>query len=107
LLASEHLTTLRFEQYAGAYTLLMETELVQWQMNQLVAGTMLAFINNSDLQKVVLPPLPDELAKDWHEKLDNALTAQRKALLDLDVVKQQMKLIFDAVHPDVAGETHD
>lgn len=107
MLANEHLTTLLFEQYAGAYTLLMETELVQWQMNQLVAGTMQAFINNSDLQKVVLPPLPDELANDWHEKLDNALTAQRKALLDLGVVKQQMKLIFDAVHPDVAGETHD
>lgn len=103
LLTSDHLATLRFHQYTGAYVLMLETEFVQWQLAQLVTGTVQAFINNADLALVVMPPLPEELAEKWHDKLESTLTEQRKAKQNLKQIQQRMLALYNTVHPEIAG----
>lgn len=105
-LASEHLATLFFHQYAGAYTLLLETPLMKWQMGQLVTGSVQAFINLTDLAKVAFPPVPDELAAHWHNELDNTLRKQRQALADIKQIQQQMGQVYHSVHPNLNEVNH-
>lgn len=100
-LASEHIATLFFHQYAGAYTLLLETPLMKWQMGQLVTGSVQAFINLTDLAKVAFPPVPDELAAHWHNELDNTLRKQRQALSGMKQIQQQMEQVYYSVHPNL------
>lgn len=103
LLTSDHLATLRFHQYTGAYVLMLETEFVQWQLAQLVTGSVQAFINNADLALVVMPPLPEELAKKWHAKLQLTLAEQCKAKQRLKQIQLQMLTLYNTVHPEIAG----
>ena len=105
-LASEHLATLFFHQYAGAYTLLLETPLVKWQMGQLVTGSVQAFINLSDLAKVTFPPLTSELATRWHNELDNILKKQNQALAEMEQIKTQMAQVYSSVHPNLDEVNH-
>ena len=105
-LASEHLATLFFHQHAGAYTLLLETPLIKWQMAQLVSGSVQAFINLSDLAKVTFPPLTNELAKHWHNELDNILKKQSQALTEMEQIKKQMAQIYRRVHPNLDEVNH-
>lgn len=105
-LASEHLATLFFHQYAGAYTLLLETPLIKWQMGQLVTGSVQAFINLSDLAKVAFPPLQNELAMRWHNELDNTLGKQQQTLTEIEHIQQQMKQVYNSVHPDLNEVNH-
>jgi hypothetical protein len=100
-LASEHLATLFFHQYAGAYTLLLETPLIKWQMGQLVTGSVQAFINLSDLAKVAFPPLPNELAMGWHNELDNTLRKQHQTQAEMKQIQQKMKQVYYSVHPNL------
>lgn len=100
-LASEHLATLCFHKYAGAYTLLLETPLIKWQMGQLVTGSVQAFISLSDLAKVTFPPLQNELAMCWHSELDNTLGKQQQALTEIEHIQQQMKQVYNGVHPNL------
>ncbi|MGR3057156.1 hypothetical protein [Vibrio vulnificus] len=105
-LASEHLATLFFHQYAGAYTLLLETPLIKWQMGQLVSGSVQAFINLSDLAKVTFPPLNSELATRWHNELDNILKKQSQALAEMKQIKTQMAQVYSSVHPNLDEVNH-
>lgn len=105
-LASEHLATLFFHQHAGAYTLLLETPLIKWQMAQLVSGSVQAFINLSDLAKVTFPPLTNELATHWHNELDDILKKQSQALTEMEQIKKQMAHIYSCVHPNLDEVDH-
>ncbi|HHY0471732.1 TPA: hypothetical protein ACVU40_003650 [Vibrio parahaemolyticus] len=105
-LASEHLATLFFHQYAGAYTLLLETPLIKWQMAQLVSGSVQAFINLSDLAKVTFPPLTSELATRWHNELNNILKKQSQALAEMEQIKRQMAQVYSSVHPNLDEVNH-
>lgn len=105
-LANEHLATLSFHQYAGAYVLLLETPLIKWQLAQLVSGSVQAFINLSDLAKVTFPSLTNELATRWHSELDTILKKQNQALLEMEQIKTQMAQVYNSVHPTLDEVNH-
>lgn len=105
-LVSEHLSTLFFHQHAGAYTLLLETPLMKWQLSQLVTGNIQSFINSSDLAKITFPEIPSEEAAGWHHELDNMLTKQHQALADIKQIQQQMDQVYHSVHPNLNEVNH-
>ncbi|MBB1445285.1 hypothetical protein [Pseudoalteromonas sp. SG43-3] len=105
-LVSEHLSTLFFHQHAGAYTLLLETPLMKWQLNQLVTGNVQSFINLSDLANITFPQLPNEKAADWHHELDNMLSKQNQSLADIKQIQQKMKQVYHSVHPTIIEVNH-
>ncbi|ENM5763038.1 hypothetical protein V9R53_002645 [Vibrio mimicus] len=105
-LASEHLATLSFQRHAGAYTLLLETPLIKWQLAQLVSGSVQAFINLSDLAKVTFPPLTNEIATRWHSELDTILKKQNQALTEMEQIRGQMAQVYNSVHPTLDEVNH-
>lgn len=106
--ASEQLAVLNFHRSPGAYALLLETRLVRQQIERLATGTIQRFVQPEQFKRIVVPPIEEQMAQDWHQQLveiqQQKLTAQR----ELASTRRAMQAVFRQVHPALSTEhQHD
>ena len=98
VLPSEQLVTLCFNQYQGAYALLLETSLIQGQLRRLATGTMQRFVQPSALKSVMMPKLNGNLARRWHQQLIQILDNRQQALARMAELTPKIQALFEQQH---------
>ncbi|WP_239410137.1 hypothetical protein [Photobacterium sp. OFAV2-7] len=99
ILPSEQLVTLCFHEYQGAYALLMESPLVNWQIKQLTHGNLQSFIHPAEMNNLVIPKLDIEIGAQWHQQLLDIMQLRDQAMAALAVAKTKMADMFSLLHP--------
>lgn len=99
ILVSEQLGVLQFHRTPGAYALLLETPFIRQQINRLATGTVQRFVQPRMLKKLILPPIEDVLAKQWHRQLLDLLEAKASADKKLKKLSEKMFLVYRQIHP--------
>jgi len=105
ILPTEQLITLRFHRYQGAYSLLMESALVQAQWMRIATGSLQRFVQSSAVEELVLPLLPAHLAEDWHERLLEVLHKRTEAQQAMRLARAEIRQFYRAVHPVMEEDT--
>jgi len=99
--ASEQLAVLNFHRTPGAYALLMETRLVRQQIARLATGTVQRFVQPEQFKQIVVPPIEDAIAQDWHQRLIELQQQRAGAQAELTKIDDAMRSVFRQVHPEL------
>ncbi|MCE2570548.1 hypothetical protein [Motilimonas eburnea] len=99
--ASEQLAVLNFHRTPGAYALLLETHLVRQQIARLATGTVQRFVQPEQFKQIVVPPIEDATAQDWHQRLIELQQQRAGAQAELTQIDDAMRSVFRQVHPEL------
>ena len=95
---TEQLAVLNFNQYPGAYALVMEHPSIQRQLEQLATGTVQRFIHSRKFKQLVLPIIERQTAMFWHQQLADILNDQSQQRAQIRTVLNEMLQIYEKAH---------
>jgi uncharacterized membrane-anchored protein YjiN (DUF445 family) len=107
IFASEQLAVLNFHRTPGAYALLLETTLVRQQVERLATGTVQRFVQPEQFKRILVPPIEEAVAQNWHQQLVELQQQKLAARRELESIQCAMQRVFRQVHPQLPTRQED